>query len=74
MVAHWKYRQSADFSADGFLMPAYKVLDSLAIGFFVLIYLSLFLAPDTLWAAVGGIVWFLVFGTWCHFHMKKVTR
>ena len=55
-------------------MPAYKVLDSLAIGFFVLIYLSLFLAPDTLWAAVGGIVWFLVFGTWCHFHMKKVTR
>lgn len=33
VIAHWKYRSSSDFTADGFLMPAYKIFDALAIAF-----------------------------------------
>ncbi len=33
IVAHYRYRRSADFLPDGFLMPAYKVVDPLLIVF-----------------------------------------
>ena len=72
VIAHWKYRRSADFSADGFLMPAYKIFDALAIAFFILIYISLFMAADTVWLAVGGLVWFTVFGVWSHFRVRRM--
>ena len=72
VIAHWKYRRSADFSADGFLMPAYKIFDAIAIAFFILIYISLFMAADTVWLAVGGLVWFTVFGVWSHFRVRRM--
>lgn len=71
IVAHWKYRQSKDFSPDGFLLPVYKVLDSLAIIFFAAVYLTLFLAPDTVWLAIAGLIWLVFFSTWCHIHDRR---
>ncbi|GAA3619051.1 amino acid permease [Secundilactobacillus similis] len=62
VVAHYRYRQSTDFMPDGFLMPAYKVLDPLLIVFFGVIYLSLFFDTSNLVPAVLGIVWCAGFG------------
>ncbi|MCT6900427.1 MAG: amino acid transporter, partial [Bifidobacterium sp.] len=65
LLAHRRYRTSKDFMPDGFIMPAYRVTGAVAIAFFVLIYLSLFLAPDTRYPAILGLVWLLVFGGIC---------
>ncbi|MCO6559271.1 MAG: amino acid permease [Bifidobacterium sp.] len=62
MVAHQRYRQSADFMADGFVMPAYKVTNTLTIIFFVFIYVTLFLSADTRGSAIAGLVWLVLFG------------
>lgn len=62
VMAHYRYRQSLDFMPDGFLMPAYKVADPVLIGFFVIIYLSLFFDPANLVPAILGIVWCAIFG------------
>jgi AAT family amino acid transporter len=62
VVAHYRYRQSTDFMPDGFLMPAYKVLDPLLIVFFGVIYLSLFFDASNLVPAALGIVWCAGFG------------
>ena len=42
MLAHRRYRQSADFLPDGFVMPAWQVCDWIAIAFYVfcLLYTS----------------------------------
>ena len=37
MLAHLKYRKSQEFMADGFLMPAYKILNPLTILFFIFV-------------------------------------
>ena len=62
LLAHRKYRRSADFIPDGFVMPAWKVLNTVAIVFFVFIYLTLFLADDTRNSAIAGLVWLVGFG------------
>ena len=62
LMAHRKYRRSADFIPDGFVMPAWKVLNTVAIVFFVFIYLTLFLADDTRNSAIAGLVWLLAVG------------
>lgn len=62
LLAHRRYRRSADFIADGFVMPAWKVLNTVAIVFFVFIYLTLFLADDTRSSAIAGLVWLIGFG------------
>ena len=43
MLAHLKYRKSQEFMADGFLMPAYKILTPLTILFFLFVFVCLFL-------------------------------
>ncbi|MFD1485426.1 amino acid permease [Lacticaseibacillus baoqingensis] len=63
MMAHRKYRQSQDFEPDGFLMPAYKFTSPLVIGFFIAIYLSLFITGDGIWPALGGLIWTVGFMT-----------
>ncbi|EFA22298.1 amino acid permease [Bifidobacterium gallicum DSM 20093 = LMG 11596] len=65
MVAHFRYRRSAEFLPDGFLMPAYKVFDPLAVVFFTFIYITLFIGPSTRGSAVVSLVWFVVFGAFC---------
>ncbi|EIK86479.1 amino acid permease [Gardnerella greenwoodii 00703Dmash] len=68
MVTHRKYRKSADFMADGFLMPHYKLLNSLTIAFFVFVYITLFISEDTRVSAIGGLVWLVLFGGYCALH------
>ncbi|HBF74467.1 MAG TPA: amino acid transporter, partial [Lactobacillus sp.] len=62
IVAHYRYRRSADFLPDGFLMPAYKVVDPLLIVFFGVVYLSLFFDPSNRIPALLGIAWCVIFG------------
>jgi AAT family amino acid transporter len=61
MMAHRKYRQSADFDPQGFLMPAYKLTSPMVIAFFAVVYLSLLVTGDGSWPALGGIVWTIAF-------------
>ncbi|KAB7786779.1 amino acid transporter [Bifidobacterium cebidarum] len=74
MVAHRKYRRSADFIADGFVMPVWKVLNTLAIVFFVFVYCTLFLADDTRGSAIAGLIWLAVFGGYCLLHDRFQNR
>lgn len=74
MLAHRKYRQSADFMPDGFVMPAWKVTNTLAIAFFVFVFVTLFLASDTRGSAIAAVVWFVVFGTFCMLRERFVNR
>ncbi|KAB7790325.1 amino acid permease [Bifidobacterium leontopitheci] len=74
MIAHRKYRRSADFIADGFVMPAWKVTNTLAIAFFVFVYCTLFLADDTRGSAIAGVVWLAVFGGYCLLRDRWRTR
>lgn len=62
MWAHRKYRQSADYLADGFKMPGYKVTSPLTMLFFVFIFGTLFLDQTNMIAALGGLVWIIGFG------------
>ncbi len=66
LLAHRRYRRSADFIPDGFVMPAWKVLNTVAIVFFVFVYLTLFLADDTRSSAIAGLVWLVGFGGFCY--------
>lgn len=61
MLAHRKFRKSADFMPNGFIMPAYSLTSPLSIGFFGLIFFSLFVMPDDRAGAFGAIVWCLIF-------------
>ncbi|OJF71506.1 amino acid transporter [Streptococcus bovimastitidis] len=71
MVAHWKYRQSDDFMADGFLMPMYKVATPITLAFFAFVFVSLFLQESTFIGAVGATIWIIVFGLYCNFKFKS---
>ncbi len=62
IIAHYRYRQSADFMPDGFLMPAYKVFDPMLIVFFIVIYISLFFDSSNWLPATMGILWCVIFG------------
>ncbi len=74
MVAHYRYRNSPQFMADGFLMPAYRVLNPLTIVFFVFIYATLFIGADTRGPAIAGLVWLVVFGGYCLLHDRYSSR
>ncbi|NEG55259.1 amino acid permease [Bifidobacterium platyrrhinorum] len=74
MVAHQKYRRSADFISDGFIMPAYKFTNTFAIVFFVFIYVTLFLASDTIGSGIAGLVWLVAFGGYCLLHDRFQNR
>ncbi|MCI1935904.1 MAG: amino acid permease [Bifidobacteriaceae bacterium] len=62
MVAHYRYRKSSDFIADGFVLKGYKVWDVVTIVFFVFVYVTLFLSSDTRWPGVVGLIWLVIFG------------
>lgn len=63
MIAHMRYRASSDFMPDGFVLRGYKVWDSLAIAFFVFVYVTLFFSSSTRLPGILGLVWLVVFGT-----------
>lgn len=69
MLAHLKYRKSKEFMPDGFVMPAYKVLNPLTIVFFLFVYVCLFLQESTYIGAIGATIWIILFGiysNWKH--------
>lgn len=63
MIAHMRYRASSDFMPDGFVLRGYKVWDTLAIAFFVFVYVTLFFSASTRLPGILGLVWLVVFGT-----------
>lgn len=71
MIAHWKYRQSADFMPDGFIMPAYKITTPITLVFFTLVFISLFLQSSTYIGAIGATVWIVAFGIYCNRRFNK---
>ena len=69
MLAHLKYRKSKEFMPDGFVMPAYKVLNPLTIVFFLFVFVCLFLQESTYIGAIGATIWIILFGiysNWKH--------
>ena len=69
MLAHLKYRKSKEFMPDGFIMPAYKVLNPLTIVFFLFVFVCLFLQESTYIGAIGATIWIILFGiysNWKH--------
>ena len=66
MIAHRKYRASADFFEDGFKMPFYKVASPLTLLFFLFIFGTLFLDKTDTIAALGGIAWTVGYGWYSH--------
>lgn len=65
MCAHWRYRSSADFRPDGFVLRGYRVWDVLARVLFVFVYAALFADSATLLPAILGLLWLAVFGLVC---------
>lgn len=72
MIAHYNYRRSQDFKADGFKMPFYRILNPITIIFFIYVFITLFLQQSTLYAAIGGSIWIVIFG-WLAYRKQKNT-
>ena len=71
MRAHLKYRTSKEFMPDGFIMPAYKVLNPLTIVFFLFVFVCLFLQESTYIGAVGATIWIILFGIYSNWKHNK---
>jgi AAT family amino acid transporter len=71
MVAHWRFRKSQDFMPDGFKMPGYKIMNPLVVMFFIYVFVTLFMQQATIYAAVGGVIWVIVFGYLSHRKFAK---
>ena len=71
MLAHLKYRKSKEFMPDGFVMPAYKVLNPLTIVFFLFVFVCLFLQKSTYIGAVGATIWIILFGIYSNWKHSK---
>ncbi len=71
MVAHYQYRQSADFKLDGFKMPQYRWSNPLTILFFIAIFTSLFFNQTAIWPAIGAIVWAVGFNGLLAYRQRK---
>ena len=71
MLAHLKYRKSKEFMPDGFIMPAYKVLNPLTIVFFLFVFVCLFLQESTYIGAIGATIWIILFGIYSNWKHNK---
>ena len=71
MLAHLKYRKSKEFMPDGFVMPAYKVLNPLTIVFFLFVFFCLFLQESTYIGAIGATIWIILFGIYSNWKHSK---
>ena len=75
MLAHLKYRKSKEFMPDGFVMPAYKVLNPLTIVFFLFVFVCLFLQESTYIGAIGATIWIILFGIYSNWkHNQQTAR
>lgn len=71
MLSHLKYRKSKEFMPDGFVMPAYKVLNPLTIVFFLFVFVCLFLQESTYIGAIGATIWIILFGIYSNWKHNK---
>lgn len=71
MLAHLKYRKSKEFMPDGFVMPAYKMLNPLTIVFFLFVFVCLFLQKSTYIGAIGATIWIILFGIYSNWKHNK---
>ena len=71
MLAHLKYRKSKEFMPDGFIMPAYKVLNPLTIVLFLFVFVCLFLQKSTYIGAIGATIWIILFGIYSNWKHNK---
>lgn len=71
MLAHLKYRKSKDFLPEGFVMPAYKILNPVTILFFLFVFVCLFLQKSTVIGAIGASIWILLFGIYSNWKHKN---
>lgn len=71
MLAHLKYRKSKEFMPDGFVMPAYKILNPLTIAFFLFVFVCLFLQKSTYIGAIGATIWIVLFGIYSNWKHAK---
>ena len=71
MLAHLKYRKSKEIMPDGFIMPAYKVLNPLTIVFFLFVFVCLFLQESTYIGAIGATIWIILFGIYSNWKHSK---
>lgn len=71
MLAHLRYRKSQDFMKDGYLMPAYRLLNPITILFFIFVFVTLFLQESTLVGAIGSTLWILAFGLYSQWRWKR---
>lgn len=71
MLAHLKYRKSKEFMPDGFVMPAYKVLNPLTIVFFLFVFVCLFLQESTYIGAIGATIWIILFGIYSNWKYNQ---
>ena len=60
--------------ADGYVMPAYKFTNTLAIAFFVFVFGTLFISGDTRGSAIAALVWLIVFGGFCQWRQHLEDR
>ncbi|WP_205271708.1 amino acid permease [Lactococcus taiwanensis] len=67
LYTFYKYRKSQDFDPQGFLTPKAKYFVPLVFLIFMLIFISLFFSKDTLYPAVGAVVWTIFFGLFSYF-------
>lgn len=71
LATYWKFRKSDDFMEDGFKVPAYKLLVPITMVVYAFIFVSLFTHSDTLFPAIGAVVWTVVIGLILFFSKSK---
>ncbi|MGT2846984.1 amino acid permease [Streptococcus massiliensis] len=71
MIAHLRYRKSEDFLSDGYLMPAYKILNPLTMVFFSFVFVTMFLQESTLKGAIGSVIWIVILGLYSQYKFKN---
>ncbi|WP_205271709.1 amino acid permease [Lactococcus taiwanensis] len=74
LLAYLKYRKSSDFDPEGFVLPGASFFVPIAIGGFILIFISLFFFKDTVVPAIGSVIWIVIFGLITFFRKTKTAE
>lgn len=74
LIAYWRYRQSDQYMADGFLMIAPKFFVPAAILFFAFVFMTLFFNVESRVPAIGATLWLLLFGAVAYRQPKTLAK
>lgn len=70
IFSFWKYRKSESFDSKGFLTPKARITVPLVVLVFAIVFISLFFNNETLYPALGAVIWTVCFGLFSYF--KKI--